>query len=155
MKKIYLIVPISILIWAWTHLAYAHCEIPCGIYDDEMRIMMIAEHISTIEKSMNMILELSKKAEKDYNQLIRWINNKEQHAHYIQDIVSQYFMTQRVKPVDKGNTEDYKQYVEKIAVLHEMLVYAMKAKQTTDVVHVEKLRSLLEELRSLYFEHEH
>ncbi len=104
---------------------------------------------------MTMILELSKKAESNYNQLIRWINNKEQHAHYIQDIVSQYFMTQRVKPVDKNNTEDYKKYVEKITILHEMLIYAMKAKQTTDVVHIEKLRSLLEKFRYLYFEHEH
>lgn len=155
MKKIFLIATIIILTRAWTHFAYAHCEIPCGIYDDEMRVMMIAEHINTIEKSMTMILELSNSAESNYNQLIRWINNKEQHAHYIQDIVSQYFMTQRVKPVDKDNTEDYKKYVEEITILHEMLIYAMKAKQTTDVVHIEKLRSLLEKFRYLYFEHEH
>ena len=24
---------------------YAHCEIPCGIYDDPMRMKMIHEHI--------------------------------------------------------------------------------------------------------------
>ncbi|MDY6953871.1 MAG: superoxide dismutase [Ni], partial [Thermodesulfobacteriota bacterium] len=35
--------------------ASAHCEIPCGIYDDQMRIDMIAEHITTIEKSMKQI----------------------------------------------------------------------------------------------------
>jgi nickel superoxide dismutase len=31
------------------------CEIPCGIYDDEMRINMIAEHITTIEKSVKKL----------------------------------------------------------------------------------------------------
>ena len=39
--------------------AFAHCEIPCGIYDDEMRIKMLAEHVTTIEKSMAQIQELS------------------------------------------------------------------------------------------------
>lgn len=155
MKKIFLHAVIFMLILAWTRCAYAHCEIPCGIYDDEMRVMMIAENITTIEKSMNMIVALSKEKDTNYNQLVRWINNKEQHADYIQDIVSQYFMTQRVKPVDKRNTEDYKNYLEKITVLHEILVYAMKAKQTTDVTHIEKLRSLLETFRDLYFGHKH
>ena len=40
-----------------TH-AWAHCEIPCGIYDDHMRIHMIEEHITTIEKSMQQIVVL-------------------------------------------------------------------------------------------------
>ena len=38
--------------------ATAHCEIPCGIYDDEMRFGMMAEHITTIEKSIKQIIEL-------------------------------------------------------------------------------------------------
>ena len=30
----------------------AHCEIPCGIYDDQTRVQLIHEHIGTIEKAM-------------------------------------------------------------------------------------------------------
>ena len=37
----------------------AHCQIPCGIYGDEMRFQMLEEHITTIEKSMKLIGELS------------------------------------------------------------------------------------------------
>ena len=37
----------------------SHCEIPCGIYDDAMRIRMMAEDIATIEKSMREIHELA------------------------------------------------------------------------------------------------
>ena len=40
--------------------AFAHCEIPCVIYDDEMRIRIINEHIVTVEKSMKQIIELEK-----------------------------------------------------------------------------------------------
>ena len=75
----------------------AHCEIPCGIYDDEMRVKMIFEHISTIEKSIKQIMKLEKDADRNYNQLIRWVVNKEQHANELQEIVTQYFMTQRIK----------------------------------------------------------
>ena len=60
--------------------ADAHCEIPCGIYDDELRTKLIAEHSTTIEKSMKQIIELSKANSVDYNQLSRWVSNKEAHA---------------------------------------------------------------------------
>ena len=76
----------------------AHCEIPCGIYGDETRIKLLNEHIATIEKSMNEILKLGKAKDINYNQLVRWINNKEDHANKFQKIVTQYFMTQRIKP---------------------------------------------------------
>ena len=126
----------------------AHCEIPCGIYDDQLRVDLIAEHSTTIEKSMKKIVELGKQNPVDYNQLVRWVSNKEKHANEIQHIVTQYFMTQRIKP-------DAKKYSEKLAVLHKMLIYAMKCKQTTDVANVSTLRSLTKEFEILYFGHGH
>ena len=125
--------------------ASAHCEIPCGIYDDEMRIKMILEHISTIEKSMNQIMELDKKEHHNSNQLVRWVMNKERHASELQEIVTQYFMTQRIKV-------DAKDYGKKLGVLHQMLIQSMKCKQTTDLSHVRELRSLTKEFQILYFE---
>ncbi len=133
-----------------TNIAFAHCEIPCGIYDDGMRFDLIAEHITTIEKSMKMIVELSKEQHNNNNQLVRWITNKESHANHIQEIVWQYFMTQRVKTAEEKAGEYYKKYVKQITLLHQMLVYAMKAKQTTDLTNVKKLRDLLEEFRIIY-----
>lgn len=131
--------------------AFAHCEIPCGIYDDEARVKLIAEHIVTIEKGMKQIETLSKEGPLNYNQLVRWVENKEYHATEIQHIVTQYFMTQRVKLVDKDDEQGNEDYVRKLTLLHEMLVYAMKAKQTTDLGNVERLRALLDEFRTVYF----
>jgi nickel superoxide dismutase len=124
--------------------AWAHCEIPCGIYDDQMRIDMIAEHITTIEKSMKQIVELGNQKSVDYNQITRWVMNKDRHANKIQHIVSQYFMTQRI-------SLDADKYNEKLTLLHKMLVFSMKCKQTTDLSHVATLRSLLQEFQGLYF----
>ncbi|MGD8372821.1 MAG: superoxide dismutase [Ni] [Syntrophobacterales bacterium] len=124
----------------------AHCEIPCGIYDDQLRADLIAEHATTIEKSMKKIVELGKQNPLNYNQLVRWVSNKEKHATEVQHIVTQYFMTQRIKP-------DAEKYSEKLTVLHRMLIAAMQCKQTTDLSNVNTLRSLLKEFEILYFGH--
>jgi len=94
---------------------------------------------------MKQITELSKEDPINYNQLVRWISNKETHADEIQHIVTQYFMTQRVKP-------DVKSYTEELSLLHKMLISAMKCKQTTDLEHVESIRALLKKFEDLYFE---
>jgi nickel superoxide dismutase len=130
---------------------YAHCQIPCGIYTDEMRFEMIKEDITTIEKSMNEIIKLSKEGEKNYNQLVRWITNKDEHASKIQDVVNVYFLTQRISPVNKADQEAYTAYTYKLSLLHQLLFYAMKTKQTTDLEHITKLRSLLSEFHDAYF----
>jgi len=132
-------------------LAYSHCQIPCGIYDDEARFNMIAEHITTVEKSMKLIETLSAQQKPNMNQVIRWVNNKEKHADEISHIVTYYFMAQRLKLPAKGNTKAFNEYVKKLTLLHEMLIYAMKTKQTTDIVNVDKLRSLLDEFHKVYF----
>lgn len=124
--------------------AMAHCEIPCGIYDDATRMTMILEHATTIEKSMNKINELEKGG--NANQLVRWVTNKEKHAELLQDIVTQYFMTQRIKL-------DAPDYDKKLGALHKMLVFSMKCKQTTDLANVEKLRAAADEFHKLYFSH--
>ncbi len=141
-----------------TSLVYSHCQIPCGIYDDGTRFTLIAEHIATVEKSIKQITELSGQGEKNYNQIVRWVQNKENHADYIMEIVADYFMAQRIKPADKINGGEYEKYVKKLTLLHEMLVYSMKAKQTTDLSNVEKLKTLLGEFKTIYFEnseHQH
>lgn len=133
---------------------FSHCEIPCGIYDDEARIKMIEENIATVEKSMKQIVELSNPQEKQnghsLNQIVRWVQNKEKHADDIIHIVTQYFMTQRVKPVSR-DSENYAGYVKKLTLLHEMMFYTMKSKQTTELGNVEKLNSLLHDFRQAYF----
>jgi nickel superoxide dismutase len=141
-------------------MAYSHCQIPCGIYGDKTRFDMIAENITTIEKSMRQITELSKEAQPNMNQLARWVQNKEKHADDISDILTYYFMAQRVKPADKADAKAYNEYVKKLVLLHKMLVSSMKAKQITDLSHVEKLKTLLAEFNEAYFgrtcsEHEH
>ncbi len=134
--------------------SFAHCEIPCGIYADSVRITLIKEHISTIEKSMNQIEEISKSSSPNYNQLVRWVNNKEDHAKKIQEIVSQYFLHQRIKIVDESQKDAYEKYQIHLGLLHKMLVYSMKCKQTTDLAFIQNLRTTVADFEKAYF-HSH
>ncbi len=138
-----LVTLVSLVMFAAT--ASAHCEIPCGIYDDPTRITLLREHISTIEKSMGMITDLEMEKKHNSNQLVRWVTNKEEHANKLQEIVTQYFMTQRIKV-------DAKNYDQMIKLLHQMLVASMKCKQTTDLAYVEELKTLVTNFEKLYFE---
>ncbi len=146
-KSMPMLVVAAIALFGWVSIAGAHCEIPCGIYNDHMRIEMLKEHIATIEKSMNQIVELSGAAPMNTNQVVRWVTNKDDHAEELQHIVWQYFMTQRVKPEDTPDQA----YVKKITLLHAMLFHAMRAKQTTDLQHVEKLNALVDGFSAIYF----
>ena len=151
MKTLRNLAVIGMIVMGSALVVRAHCEIPCGIYDDPLRINLMKEHITTIEKSINQIVELGKAQDKNYNQLVRWISNKDTHAEEFMHIVTQYFMTQRIKPVDETEKGAYKKYVKEVTLLHQMLVYAMKAKQTTDLENCTKLRELLEQFSESYF----
>jgi nickel superoxide dismutase len=149
-SKIAITVFVLFLLGVSVELVYSHCQIPCGIYDDQARFVQVAEDIVTIEKSMKAITRLSGANKKDMNQIVRWVNNKDHHAEKLGETVTYYFMAQRIKPVEAGQGKAYDKYVKEVSLLHRMLVHSMKAKQTTDTAHVSALRSLLAEFEASY-----
>jgi nickel superoxide dismutase len=140
----------TVLFATTTTSAFAHCEIPCGIYGDDTRFAMIAEDIQTIEKSMLKIEELSADVKGNINQITRWVNNKEHHADHIREVVTQYFMTQRIKVPAAGDAAAMDAYTRQLTLLHKMLVSAMKCKQTTDVANTKALHDLAHEFKAAY-----
>jgi nickel superoxide dismutase len=133
-------------------VVYSHCQIPCGIYDDKMRLEMMAEHITTLEKSIKMINQLSSENERNMNQITRWVQNKENHADQLSHIITYYFMAQRLKPADESGSSDHEYYVTQLTLLHKMLISSMKAKQGTDISEIQRLNELLSEFVKVYCE---
>ena len=130
---------------------FAHCQVPCGIYNDAARIVQIQEDFSTIQKAMNKIKELSEQQDAiSMNQMTRWILTKEEHASKIQKVVSDYFLTQRIKVKTEG--PEYDLYVKQTISLHQILVSAMKCKQTVDLKNVDYGLDLIETFIDLYFD---
>ena len=104
---------------------------------------------------MKQINALGAEKAKDYNQIVRWVTNKENHADDLAEIVTYYFMAQRVKaPTDHGD-EVMKKYVTQLTLLHGMLIRTMKAKQTTDLAHITHLNELIDKFEEAYRGHSH
>lgn len=131
--------------------ALAHCQVPCGIYDDAARVLSMKEHVTTIEKAMGQITKLSVQEKPEMNQIVRWVTTKDNHADELAEIVTYYFMAQRIKPAPEGDDAKAAIYTKQLSLLHGILVHAMKAKQTTDASHVDTLRAMIQEFETSYF----
>ncbi|MFL2825570.1 MAG: superoxide dismutase [Ni] [Coraliomargaritaceae bacterium] len=126
---------------------FGHCQVPCGIYDDASRVQQMLEDVSTITKAIDEIHVLNDKNDVQSNQqLIRWVNNKEIHADKIIDTISNYFLTQRVKP----SAEDY---LQRLSDHHAVILLSMKAKQKADEKIADALKEAVEALSKYYHTH--
>ena len=131
-------------------LGYSHCQVPCGIYEDAVRIYQIKEDFNTIKKAMFNIKELSQKDNPiSLNQATRWVNTKEEHATKIQNTISDYFLIQRVK-IKKGKEFDL--YAKQTTTLHQIMVLSMKCKQTLDTKNVSDALKILDMFIDSYFD---
>ena len=129
-------------------VVHAHCQIPCGIYDDHSRVQSMLEDADTIIKSTKSIEELSGLSDaQSLNQISRWVMNKETHSQNIISTISDYFMTQRVKPTQED-------YTERLVKHHKVILAAMKAKQNADKEHATALKQSIEALSTYYPEAE-
>ena len=136
--------------------ASAHCQVPCGIYGDQLRFEQMLEDEHTISKAQ---LELGKLSAgegdaQSVNQMARWVMTKEEHATKIQNTIAAYFMAQRIK-TDKEN------YTEQLVAAHKVMVAAMKCKQSADPATAKALEQAIFALYKAYegkepdFKHEH
>lgn len=126
-----------------TQVADAHCQVPCGIYDDAARVARMKEDVTTIEKAIKNINQLAGQHDAQaFNQAARWVHAKEEHASNIMSTTSKYFMAQRVKPVAKG-ADGYDAYVEALTKYHAVMVAAMKTKQQSNQAAVDALKSAI------------
>lgn len=130
--------------------AQAHCQVPCGIYDDGARISRLHEDQATIAKAIKQLNALASGHDaQSMNQAIRWVTTKDAHASHIIEVVAQYFLTQKLKPVVAGAT-GYQAYVKKLADHHAVMVAAMKTKQKADNATAEALHHAIDALAKHY-----
>ena len=126
-----------------------HCEVPCGIYDDQMRFQEMLEDTTTIAKAITAVKEFADGLNNApptatmMNQATRWITTKEDHATNIQHIMAQYFLTQRIKA-------DHKEYTGQLATAHRVMVAAMKCKQDANPATAEALKKTIYDFYRAY-----
>jgi nickel superoxide dismutase len=137
-------------------IAFAHCQVPCGIFSDQLRFEQMLEDEHTISKAQLQINELAggDVDAQTVNQMARWVTTKEDHASKIQETIANYFMAQRIK-ADNPN------YVKQLTAAHTVMVNAMKCKQSADPETAKALEKSIFDLYRAYegkepeFEHSH
>ena len=133
-----------LLPFSTARVADAHCEVPCGIFADQMRFEKMLEDAATMKKAMIQIGQLAGKTDaQSINQAVRWVNTKEEHAKETQHVIAQYFMAQRIKPTQKN-------YVERLTTAHAVMTAAMKCKQTTDPAKADALKAAIMAFHKAY-----
>ncbi len=130
--------------------ADAHCQVPCGIYDDGARFAAMREDAESIRKAMvEIAAQRSAGTAASFNQATRWVLEKERSAADIQEITAAYFLTQRVKPADAGSG-DHAVYVEQLEAFHAVLIGAMKCKQQIDPKTADALDAAIDRAATVY-----
>jgi nickel superoxide dismutase len=148
-KKLFILIVISVIMLS-TGIVRSHCQVPCGIYDDDARFDLIAENIETMEKCNRSIRSLSKQSPLNMNQIVRWIETKETHADSNIEILSAYFLAQRIKPVGTLDSEDYQAYTAMLAQVHQLVIFSSKAKQDVEKASTDTLKAVLAKFKESY-----
>ena len=126
-----------------------HCQVPCGIYTDQLRFESMLEDTKTIAKGIDQINAFAtavgegKMDGTAINQVTRWVTTKEDHATKIQDVMAAYFFAQRIK-------SDHPDYTGQLASAHRVIVAAMKCKQAADPATAEVLKTSILEFYKAY-----
>ncbi len=126
-----------------------HCQVPCGIYTDQLRFEMMLEDTKTIAKSIDQINDFAASVGQGamtgnaVNQATRWVTTKEDHATKIQDVMAAYFFAQRIK-------SDHADYTGQLASAHRVIVAAMKCKQSADSATAVALKASILEFYKAY-----
>ncbi len=144
------------VLFTCTSIAMAHCQVPCGIYGDQLRFEQMLEDEHTISKAQISINELNGDDvdAQAVNQMGRWVMTKEEHATNIQNTIAAYFMAQRIKA-------DSPTYVKQLTAAHAVMVAAMKCKQSADPETAKVLEKSIFDLYRAYegkepdFDHKH
>ena len=111
--------------------ARAHCQVPCGIYDDHARVQQLREDVSTIAKAVKELAALNAKTDvQSRQQVVRWVVTKEAHAEKIMRTISDYFLAQKIPPASAKDKNAHAAYLERLTRHHAVLVAAMKCKQS-------------------------
>lgn len=122
---------------------YAHCDIPCGIYDPHLAQM--AAH--TVIRMVQLISEVKQVPPTDAdtrNKMIRYVTVKEQHAEIVKHEI-------RVLWGDYFKEEHLKQYPNlQEAVFHTMKL-ASKAKQEINIQVAQDLLEHVQEIAEIFW----
>ncbi|CRX38152.1 superoxide dismutase [Ni] [Estrella lausannensis] len=124
MKK--LIIATAAFLIATAGGLHGHCQMPCGIYHDDMVYDLIDQYVETMHKAISELKMIKFDTVQDKNQFIRWIMQKEKMSDDVSDLIMKYFLQQKIKPDEQDTAE-------KVVSAHKLLFLAVCMKQVPEL----------------------
>jgi nickel superoxide dismutase len=144
MKKFWISIGIGIIIPLCSiGKVDAHCQMPCGIYHDEMVFEQIDQYIETMYKCMTILNESKFASVHDKNEFIRWVIQKEKSSAEASDIFLTYFLQQKIKPGEEDTPK-------KLASAHKLLFLIVQIKQNPDIKIVKEFSEEWEKFKLMF-----
>lgn len=120
----------------------AHCQMPCGIYDDQMVYDKITEYYLTMFKAVKTLEHNELKNVDDYNKLVRWIALKDKMSDQTAELLTTYFLQQKLKPIKENR--------DLVLSIHKLLFLTVAIKQNVDLGIVKEFGEEWDHFKSLF-----
>ncbi len=127
----------------WLGNLNAHCQMPCGIYHDDMVFDQIDQYIETMYKGIFVINDSKFATTHDRNETIRWVILKEKASDETALLITQYFLQQKIKP-DEPDTN------KRLVNAHKLLFLIVAIKQNADLQTVKNFSAEWEKFKLMF-----
>jgi nickel superoxide dismutase len=142
MKKIGLLIGACALLCTTGQLS-AHCQMPCGIYHDEMVFGEIDQYVETMYKGMTVLTDSKFETVKDRNEFVRWVITKDKLSDKTAELFNTYFLQQKIKP-DEPDTP------KKLIAAHKLLFLMVQIKQNADIKLVDTFADEWDKFKTMF-----
>ena len=126
-----------------TFFLSAHCQMPCGIYHDDVVFDWGDQFVETAFKGMTVMIDSSFTTPKEKATFVRWVLNKEKESDDLANLLTTYFLQQKIKPGEQDTPK-------KLEALHKLLFLLVSIKQNVDIAIVEQFASEWDQFKLLF-----
>ena len=121
----------------------AHCQMPCGIYHDNMVYDQIDQFVETVYKGITVLNDSKFSTPKERNEYIRWVGEKESSCNNVAELILTYFLQQKIKPGEAAT-------VKRLTCAHNLLFLLVAIKQNTDIDTVKQFNGEWERFKLMF-----
>lgn len=134
---------LAVLVVCGSGNLHAHCQLPCGIYHDDMVYEEIDQYVETMFKGVSVLDENKFSTPTEKNQIIRWIINKEESSNGIATRITEYFLQQKIKPGEEDTDR-------KLRSAHKLLFLLVQIKQNVSLKIIKDFNDEWENFKLLF-----
>ncbi len=121
----------------------AHCQMPCGIYHDDMVYDQLDQYVETMYKAVSVLEDSKFSTARERGEFVRWINQKEIQSDDAARLILTYFLQQKIKP---GEADTAK----RLESAHKLLFMIVGIKQNVDKHFVEDFNDEWEKFKLMF-----